>query len=535
MRRALVPTILAVLLAGLACSDAALFKQPPPQDPAIEVDPLIIDYGVLEIGQALTFPITIRSVGVIDLEVVDLVMGGADNYELIADETEFVLAPGEETTVEVAYTSTGAIEKHGTLTVQSMDPEQGEVVVDLYGSGISPAILIDPPVWDFGDHVIDCEEEVEIKIKSVGTDPLTISDYGFQASPSGTGMSLFTTELYDGLQLDPGQEVSVYVHFVPEDMVEYGGQLTVASNDPDQPQASADQYGVGLPGDWYNDHFLQEGDNETDILWVVDNSCSMIEEQATLGDDFTAFYGIVEAAGVDYRIATVTTDDESFQGSTKVITPGTPSGAAVFAGNCSLGTNGSDTERGLEYGWEALQMAVDGVAPNNGFYRPAAALQVVFVSDEPDQSSQSWSTYLGLYQSVKPSPSDVILSAVVGTDGSQAQLCTGPGGMAFGGLGYVDVANATGGVLAPICEADWSQALTQLAWLSLSWANTFPLSHDPVPSSVEVMVNGVDVPTGWSYDPTVEAHGAVVFEPSFIPVDGDAVDVSYGSAGPCEG
>jgi hypothetical protein len=526
--------IIAILAGGLACSDNSLHKQPQPKYPAIEVDPLSIDYGALEAGQSLTFPITIRSVGPVDLDIIDLVMAGDDNFELIADETEFTLAPEEETSVSVIYTATGGSEKHGTLSVMNMDPDNGEVIVDLHGSGLAPAILIDPPVWDFGDHLIGCEEEIEVKIKSVGTYMLNIYDYSFMASPSVTAMSIFTDELFDGIQLAPGEEVSVWITFVPEDLATYDGLLTVTSDDPDQETAEGTQVGAGIPEDWYNDHFLQEGNNWTDILWVVDNSCSMSEEQSTLGDDFSAFHGIINSAGVDYRIATVTTDNAQFQGTTKVIDANTPNGAATFAANCSLGTNGSGTERGLKFGWDALTMAVNGTPPNTGFYRDDAGLRVVFVSDEPDQSG-SWSTYLTNYQSLKSNPAHVILSGIVGTNGTTATSCNGAGGNASAGTGYVDIVNATGGILGSICDGSWSQTLTQLGWLSLSLADTFPLSHEAVPSTIEVKLNGVDVFNGWVYDPNVDVNGAVIFEPNYVPEDGDTVDISYGTPGSCEG
>ncbi len=526
--------IIALLGGSLACSDHNVHKQPQPKYPAIEVDPLSIDYGALEAGQSLTFPVTIRSVGEVDLEIIDMVMGGDDNFELFADATNLILAPEEEVEVEVTYTATGGSEKHGTLTIQNLDPDNGEVVVDLHGSGLAPAILLDPPVWDFGDHLIGCEEELEILVKSVGNYPLTIHDYNFMASPSMTAMSLWTDQLYDGMELAPGEEVSVTVTFVPEDLGTYDGLLTVTSDDPDHPQAEATQVGGGIPEDWYNDHFLQEGNNWTDILWVVDNSCSMSEEQATLGDDFAAFHGIINSAGVDYRIATVTTDNASFQGTTKVITNSTPNGGATFAANCNLGTNGSGTERGLKFGWDALTMAINGTPPNTGWYRQDAGLRLVYVSDEPDQSG-SWSTYLTNYQSVKSNPDHVIASAIVGTDGTNATSCNGAGGNASAGTGYVDIVNATGGILGSICQANWSQTLTQLGWLSISLADTFPLSHEAVPSTIEVKVNGVDVSTGWVYDPLVDVYGAVIFEPNYVPEDGDTVDISYGTPGSCEG
>jgi len=297
-------------------------------------------------------------------------------------------------------------------------------------------------------------------------------------------------------------------------------------------EATAAQTGEGEGGDWVTDEFIQEGNFQTDILWVVDNSCSMSEEQSTLGDDFVSFHGIVAAQGVDYRIAVVTTDDEDFVGSTKVIDSSTPSGAQVFAANCHLGTNGSGTERGLRYGWEALEKAVLNQSPNHDFYRANAGLRVVFVTDENDQSSSSWSTYLGYYQGLKLNPNHVILSAICGTDGLNAQSCNGAGGDANAGTGYVDVVNATGGILASICDSDWSQALTNMGWQSLSLADTLALSEEPIPSTITVEINGVGLSQGWYYDSVINA---VILEPDYVPEDGDVIHVTYQTVGDCSG
>ncbi len=56
------------------------------------------------------------------------------------------------------------------------------------------------------------------------------------------------------------------------------------------------------------DFFQQISRNTVDILLVVDNSCSMIEEQTKLGDNFDSFIQYFEASESDYQIAAVTTD-----------------------------------------------------------------------------------------------------------------------------------------------------------------------------------------------------------------------------------
>jgi len=343
-------------------------------------------------------------------------------------------------------------------------------------------------------------------------------------------MTWSTTELYEGLVLDPQQSAIVTIHFTAEELESYDGELTVSVVE-DIPAAVGTQTGAGVGGDWVTETFIQEGNYDTDILWVIDNSCSMIEEQTTLADDFISFYDIVETAGVDYHIAAVTTDNEDFLGNTKVIDSTTANGDQVFADNCMVGTMGAGFEQGLEYGWQALQLAVNNAAPNQNFYRSNAGLRVVFVSDEHDQSG-SWSAYVSDYQGLKTNPNHVILSAICGTDGVDAQWCTGPGGDASSGTGYVDAANATGGILASICDSDWSQALTNLGWQSLSLADTLGLTQVPIPSTITVEKNGVSVTVGWSYDAVINA---VIFEEQYVPVDGDVVDITYQVPGTCVG
>lgn len=66
----------------------------------------------------------------------------------------------------------------------------------------------------------------------------------------------------------------------------------------------------------YKDVFQQNRLNTVDILMVVDNSCSMVEEQDKLATNFQAFIDAFEGVDVDWQIGVVTTDtlQEEFQG-----------------------------------------------------------------------------------------------------------------------------------------------------------------------------------------------------------------------------
>lgn len=66
----------------------------------------------------------------------------------------------------------------------------------------------------------------------------------------------------------------------------------------------------------HEDVFQQNRLNTVDILMVVDNSCSMVEEQDKLASNFQSFIDAFQGVDVDWQIAVTTTDtlSEQFQG-----------------------------------------------------------------------------------------------------------------------------------------------------------------------------------------------------------------------------
>jgi hypothetical protein len=64
------------------------------------------------------------------------------------------------------------------------------------------------------------------------------------------------------------------------------------------------------------DTFIQNRLNTVDLLLVVDNSCSMIEEQRKLATNFDSFINYFDEAEVDWQLGVVTTDtdQEKFSG-----------------------------------------------------------------------------------------------------------------------------------------------------------------------------------------------------------------------------
>ena len=158
------------------------------------------------------------------------------------------------------------------------------------------------------------------------------------------------------------------------------------------------------------DSFVQEVRKTVDILLIVDNSCSMIDEQIKLAGNFDSFIEQFTEAEVDYQIGVVTTDmDDQTQagrlvGTTKIITSDMDDDLArdLFQENVKVCATGSGFERGLAAAEAALSPSfVEAGGPNEGFLRDDAALSIVFVSDEEDGSAKPVGEYLTFFKGLK--------------------------------------------------------------------------------------------------------------------------------------
>lgn len=504
-----------------------------------EADPHTVSFGEVEAGSFRDATITITNIGADALQVRDLFLSNEASFSLIAPESVGpILAPDVSAELTVRYSPSIDETVQATLVVGSNDRETPEVPVTLRADGLAPTIDIDPLSFDFGDRELGCVGNLPISIRNVGRAPLILDDIRFEDLGGAGEMTLQLQGDPQGMVLNPSDPPLVAtVFYNPTDVAPDTGVLSVTSNDPTRPEATATQFGTAHLGEWVTEEFAQSGDNATDILWVVDNSGSMGGEQSALAANFASFIQIVEALGVDYQIGVVTTDVGEggvLRGSTPVLTPNTPSVADAFAANVNVGTNGSPNEKAFDSAWMALNSPnTDPGGPNAGFLRDDAALYVISVSDEQEQSSNfaggDPATYVSMFQSLKANPDHVVMSDITGG-------LTG-GGCASSGSDFVAASVLTGGISVSICTPDWVGSLSALGWLAQSAADTFELSSTPVPNTVEVRlsndgINYVPVYVGWVFDPNLNA---VVFDLDHVPDNGDFIQIGYAELGNCEG
>ncbi len=256
-----------------------------------------------------------------------------------------------------------------------------------------------------------------------------------------------------------------------------------------------------------------------DLLFVVDNSGSMGQEQTNLATNFPGFIEVIEASGLDYRVAVTTTGvDYTYQMTTIPGFPPLPSsidggdnGAMLQPGACAMATrwiDGTDPDPaskfscaaavgtdgpGDEMPLAAMRAAFDermSDGTNAGFRRDDALLGIVFLTDEEDCSYEQ-SVTLGFGQTLCDVQMETVSNYVAFLDqytGDRARWAAaaiaGPGPGAcesdFGSADYAsrldEFVTMTGAnaVMSSICSGDLTTGLADALELFSAACDDFP-------------------------------------------------------------
>ncbi len=281
------------------------------------------------------------------------------------------------------------------------------------------------------------------------------------------------------------------------------------------------------------DRIVQTTVQAVDVLWVIDNSCSMSEEQNLLATNFPKFMQFFQDSGLDYHVGVVSTDMYSFEESGRLqpdnwtglkwIDSDTSDATTVLSRMAVLGTSGSATEEGREATYTALETRAQ--TDNYGFLREDAFLSVVVISDEDDYSGDdviSRANFIDWLLNFRESPDMVNFSSIVGPPGS----CPA----AFEeGVDYLAVTSAVGGITWSICDQNWDQVLEALGMQAAGLRREFFLSEIPVEESIEVWV--VDEGTTIEFELGLDyqydrARNSVRFD-AFVPNPLSEVFIEY--------
>lgn len=281
-----------------------------------------------------------------------------------------------------------------------------------------------------------------------------------------------------------------------------------------------------------------------DVLFVVDNSGSMLEEQEKLGQRLSSF--IASLSAVDWQIGITTTDTSAgtygikgslvtlFGSSERILKPTSPNYANTFMHSVvrresidcqNSGVCPTNNEEPLR----AIQLAIDKRNSNNaGFFRDNADLAVVILSDEDEMSSgppeaTKPSEVLAHFNSVWGSSKKISVYGIIVEPGDSA--CYNEQYLTAGTYGYhaAELAALTGGVTGSICDTDYSDNLSKIGENVNKLLNYVVLANDPDTQDLDLVISPYDPHLTWS----IEGR-RITFNKA--PAQGTRVDVVYAKA-----
>ena len=534
------------LMTAVGCIDFEISDKQEPVDPldgpppCIQVDPGEIEFNDLEVGAAesATEIVTVSNTCEGPLEILQVALKNDEDGAYTIGAIGSILIPqngSTEFTVTFAPKTSQAYPDK--VLIDSNDPETPTAEVRLRGTGIAPKIEVSDSGYDFGAPFIGCENGQPLGIKNIGNADLVVDSINVNTA-SNDQFNVDLNEWDNGnlpFTISPfsssSEEVEIFVDYLPLDTIMDEAYVLVNSNDPYTPEVIVSATGTGTEYGNNLDVFIQPLKAETDILFSVDRSCSMYDEAEQVIDNFGTFVETIITLDADFHVATAVGDNGCIAGSEPYIDNSFSESEAVSVmetmidWNRNLQPYGSNTERLYMVLEAALSNSNIGAGGcNEDFYRDDAFLSLVAVSDEPEQSVNSWSYYVGVFQALKSDPDDVKVHAVAGDYPSGC-------GTAAAGTGYYEGTVATGGLFLSICATDWASHLEDLAAESVAINDSFELSQPAVPGTIEVEVDGNARTTGWYYDASTNS---VVFETDLIPSGGSQVEIFYQLLPDCE-
>ncbi len=261
-----------------------------------------------------------------------------------------------------------------------------------------------------------------------------------------------------------------------------------------------------------------------DIVWIIDNSGSMSDEQDALGANFSAFIEDFITKDVDFKMAITTTDTSSsykkgrmvYNSDIKLNSAAAQSDPAKFMDDfrnmVKVGTSGSGYEKGLE----ASEGFMEKYAAS--FLRSDAYLAVVVLSDEEDQSSKAVDSYTDYLKSFKSEDGLIKVYSIVDVGLSNNQGY----GVSTGYKRYADASKNTAGIVADIRD-DFHNSLSEMGNSIINLLDSFALANAPVDGTLKVFVNGVET-TNYTFD---VASRSIKFDTASLPPVGAEITVTY--------
>lgn len=474
--------------------------------------------GSVVVGQGTTGSVTVRNVGdgLCTLEDAREAEGFPfdPGFSFSAARMR-TLAPGASAEVELAFRALDLGQRSAFLTLSFFE-QPAPLLVSATARGVTGVLTGVPALIEAGPILAGCTTAIRTaSFVNRGGDAVVVSR--LELEPAGAPFHVELPPL--PTRVAAGAVLAVPLTAGAPAAGIYDAELR-ASADGDVDATVRLKLVVEPPGEPIVETFETPDLSRVDVLFVVDNSLSMADDQSLLADNFDRFIASAFDDGdLSFHVGVTTTDVLGGTGGPLVdgfLTERTSDLAARFASQALVGIEGG----GLELGLEAMRRALEdlGSSRNAGFLRDDAALSVIIVSDEEDNG--------GLAE-VQPSlqrPVESYVEALQGLKGGSiantpvlVSVVVEP----LASTRYRAVADAFHGVVLDIGTSTWGDDLSTVGAATFGLRRLFRLGSKPAPDSVSVTVDGAPV-TGF----TVDREGQAVLLDR-APPPGAVVVISY--------
>lgn len=528
----------------------------------IDVDPdgAVLFQPPTPVGAPLRRLFTIENLCDQPVDIRGIKIGNGFEYFRVVDEQlidGFEMPAFETIDFQVEFNALLAGRANGNLLVLTADTRNPQFRRELTAEAQAPQVDVFPAQLDFGTVTFrnpigvplrsECSSPGrEVRLFPVGQATVTVESIEIDAASDDlfivTSVSVNGQPVLDPSQpfdVPPGGDgLRVSVRFFPSrlDPAEHTGTLRIRHNAQGNEEVIA-LVGQSAPDVPVVDQFDQSEGPKVDILWVVDNSCSMADEQQRLVANLGRFTEFADDQEADYQMGVTVTDGFSTDAGLlercfphpAVIADDYPSRRDAFECTFIVGTDGSGIEAGLAAAQRAIERAQSETPNRNtGLLRDDADLAVVVMSDEDDQS-QNAAALTAFFESVK-GPGRASRTKVHAIAGPTTGPCGDGTGFftAAPGFRYKRVAEDTGGLFFDICQSDWTPIFDQLGLDTFQAFDTWFLSQPAEPSSLLVFVDGLLVPEDPSQGYTYQfQENAVQFHGDAVPQPGARIEIRY--------
>lgn len=489
------------------------------------ITPATRDFGLVGVGETRSAVFTVSNTGstVCLLRRVELATGSSANYTIgSAPAAGSVIAAGDSFDVEVRFTPTGNAITNGTLSVSFSNPGNSELTSMLTGTGGLTPVRVLPGIVDFGETPIGCDAPQSIRMSLVrltaGAGQVTNAILSNESTPGV--FSLIGNDVLPVL-IDLGEEVSFRVGFQPPAPGPYSAELRIFAGGLPTPLV-IDVVGVGVASNVRTESFSFEAP-KVDVLFVIDNSDSMGTAQAALAESMNLFGQALLEREADFHFGVISTDFDDVAQQGRLIGGFVDQTSSMLipdlVARVQIGIEGSNTVRPFDAVQAALTPPLVNGA-NAGFRRNDAALAIIFVGDEDDQSTSA------------PSVSQRVLELRTLAGGQRLYLasiagppndpCAGGNGTADAGSRFAQLVLRAGGDIFSFC-GDMNENIRRISGEVLG-APSFPITLEPRVASFDVSVNNMSVGTGWAYD---YSQSELTFTDASLVPTGATVDIAY--------